>query len=269
MLELRELVKHYPAVGGEPVRAVDGVSLTVAAGETVALYGPSGSGKTTLLLLIALLLEPTAGTVLVGGRDAASLSEREAARFRLDELGFIRQSFDLLPGVSALDNATLKLLASRRWRAARRELAPLLEQLGLGARLHHRAETLSMGERQRVMIARALSTRPRLLLADEPTGSLDSHRGGEVLALLRALCRERGVAAIVVSHDPAAAAHADRVLALRDGRLCAYEVAGPGTPSPPAGPDGSPAAAPADGSVGDRSVGSTVGSVACADGGPP
>ncbi len=260
MLELRELVKHYPAVGGEPVRAVDGVSLTVAAGETVALYGPSGSGKTTLLLLIALLLEPTAGTVLVGGRDAASLSEREAARFRLDELGFIRQSFDLLPGVSALDNATLKLLASRRWRAARRELAPLLEQLGLGARMHHRSETLSMGERQRVMIARALSTRPRLLLADEPTGSLDSHRGREVLELLRALCRERGVAAIIVSHDPAAADHADRVLALRDGRLRAHEVGGP---------NGSPAAGPADGSVGDRGVGSTVGSAVCADGGPP
>ena len=110
MLELRDLVKHYPTVGGEPVRAVDGVSLTVAAGEMVALYGPSGSGKTTLLLMIATLLAPTAGTVLIGGRDASSLSEREASRFRLTELGFIRQNFDLLPGVSAIDNAILKLL---------------------------------------------------------------------------------------------------------------------------------------------------------------
>ncbi len=185
MLELRDLVKHYPALGGEPVRAVDGVSLTVAPGETVALYGPSGSGKTTLLLMIAMLLRPTAGTVLVGGRDVASLSEREASHFRLSELGFIRQSFDLLPGVSALDNATLKLLKTRRWGQARREIAPLLERLGLGERMRHRSETLSMGERQRVMVARALSTEPRLLLADEPTGSLDSKRGREVLELLR------------------------------------------------------------------------------------
>ncbi len=220
MLELRDLVKHYPALGGEPVRAVDGVSLTVAPGETVALFGPSGSGKTTLLLMVALLLEPTAGRVLIGGRDVASLSEREASHFRLSELGFIRQSFDLLPGVSAIDNATLKLLKTMRWSAAQREIAPLLERLGLGERMRHRAETLSMGERQRVMIARALSTRPRLLLADEPTGSLDSKRGREVLELLRALCREQGVAAVIVSHDPMAADYADRVLALRDGVLC-------------------------------------------------
>jgi putative ABC transport system ATP-binding protein len=219
VLELRNLVKHYRTVGGEPVRAVDGVSLTVARGETVALYGPSGSGKTTLLLMVAMLLEPTAGTVLIGARDIASLSEREASHFRLSELGFIRQSFDLLPGVSAIDNATLKLLKTRRWREARREIAPLFERLGLGERMHHRAETLSMGERQRVMIARALSTEPRLVLADEPTGSLDTQRGREVLDLLRALCRERGVATVIVSHDPMAADYVDRVLALRDGRL--------------------------------------------------
>ncbi|MBA3807909.1 MAG: ABC transporter ATP-binding protein [Solirubrobacterales bacterium] len=219
MLELRDLVKHYPTPGNEPVRAVDGVSLTVSSGETVALYGPSGSGKTTLLLMIAMLLEPTAGTVRIGGRDVASLSEREASNFRHSELGFIRQSFDLLPGVSAIDNAILKLLKTTRWVTAQREIAPLLERLGLGERMHHRSETLSMGERQRVMIARALSTGPRLLLADEPTGSLDSRRGHEVLELLRALCRERGVAAVIVSHDPAAAEYADRVLSLRDGIL--------------------------------------------------
>jgi len=224
VLELRDLKKHYPAVGGEPVRAVDGVSLTVAPGETVALYGPSGSGKTTLLLMVAMLLEPTAGTVLIGERDISSFSEREASHFRLSELGFIRQSFDLLPGVSALDNATLKLLKTRRWGQARREIAPLLERLGLGERLKHRSETLSMGERQRVMIARALSTKPRLLLADEPTGSLDTQRGREVLELLRGLCREQGVAAVIVSHDPMAAHYADRVLALRDGILSNYET---------------------------------------------
>ena len=222
MLELRNLVKHYPSVGGETIRAVDDVSLTVAPGETVALYGPSGSGKTTLLLMVAMLLAPTAGTILIGERDISTLSEHEASHFRLSELGFIRQSFDLLPGVSAIDNATLKLLKTRRWREARREIAPLLERLGLGERMHHRSETLSMGERQRVMIARALSTAPRLLLADEPTGSLDSRRGREVLELLRELSREREVAAVIVSHDPMAAEYADRVLSLHDGQLEEY-----------------------------------------------
>jgi len=232
VLELRDLAKHYPSAGGETVRAVDGVSMSVRAGETVALYGPSGSGKTTLLLMIATLLAPTAGTVLIGGRDVASLSEREASRFRLSELGFIRQSFDLLPGVSAIDNAVLKLLASRRWREAHRELAPLLDRLGLRERLNHRSETLSMGERQRVMIARALSTKPRLLLADEPTGSLDTRRGREVLELLRELCREREMALVLVSHDPLAARYADRVYALRDGRLEDYAPDPAYAPSP-------------------------------------
>ena len=202
---------------------MDGVSLQVAPGEMVALYGPSGSGKTTLLLMVATLLTPTAGTVTIGGRDVSSLSEREASHFRLSELGFIRQNFDLLPGVTAIDNAVLKLLKTMRWRDAQREITPLLERLGLGERLRHRAETLSMGERQRVMIARALSTEPRLLLADEPTGSLDTQRGREVLELLRELCRERGVAVVLVSHDPMAADYADRVLALRDGRLSVHE----------------------------------------------
>jgi putative ABC transport system ATP-binding protein len=227
MLELCELTKHYSAVGGETVRAVDGVSLKVKAGEIVALYGPSGSGKTTLLLMIATLLQPTSGSVVIGGRDISSLSEREASRFRLSELGFIRQNFDLLPGVTAIDNTVLKLLKEMRWRDAQREVAPLLERLGMGERLRHRAETLSMGERQRVMIARALSTKPSMLLADEPTGSLDTQRGREVLELLRGLSRERGVAVVLVSHDPMAALYADRVYALRDGRLSDYDSADP------------------------------------------
>ena len=223
MLALHELVKHYETAGSETVRAVDGVSLEVRPGELVALYGPSGSGKTTLLLMIATLLSPTAGTITIGERDTAQLSEREASDFRLSELGFIRQDFDLMPGVSAIDNASLKLLKTVRWRDAQRQISPLLERLGLGERLHHRAETLSMGERQRVMIARALSSEPKLLLADEPTGSLDSQRSLEVLELLRELCREREVAVVLVSHDPQAAAYADRVLALRDGKLTGYD----------------------------------------------
>ncbi|HTD07982.1 MAG TPA: ABC transporter ATP-binding protein [Solirubrobacteraceae bacterium] len=222
MLSLADVVKHYPTIGGEPVRAVDGVSLQVEPGEVVALYGPSGSGKTTLLMMIAMLLEPTSGSIRIGQRDIASLSEREASHFRLSELGFIRQSFDLLPGVSTIDNAILKLLKTMRWSEAQREVTPLLRSLGLGERLQHRSETLSMGERQRVMIARALSTRPPLLLADEPTGSLDTQRGREVLELLQGLCREREVATVLVSHDPMAAMYADRVFTLRDGKLTDY-----------------------------------------------
>ena len=226
MVVLEDLVKHYPAVGDEPVRAVDGVSLSVAAGEMVALYGPSGSGKTTLLLMLATLLEPTSGSVSIAGRELSSLSERDASHFRLAELGFIRQNFDLLPGVTAIDNAILKLLSTLRWREAQQQITPLLQRLGLGERLTHRSETLSMGERQRVMIARALSTRPSLLLADEPTGSLDTQRSREVLELLRELCREQDVAIVLVSHDPLAAGYADRAYALRDGKLSGYQPDG-------------------------------------------
>lgn len=223
MLELRDLVKRYPVGDGEPVRAVDGVSLAVGAGELVALYGPSGSGKTTLLMMIAALLRPDSGTVTMDGRDVSRLSEREAARFRLSELGFVRQSLHLLEGASTLDNAALKLMGTDlAVGAAQLRVLPLLERLGLGARVEHRAERLSMGERQRVMIARALSTEPKLVLADEPTSSLDSARGEEVLGLLTEVCRERGAAVLLVTHDPRAVVHADRVHALHDGRLVEY-----------------------------------------------
>ncbi len=224
MLELRDLVRHYQSGDGEAVRAVDGVSTSVLAGELVALYGPSGSGKTTLLMLIAALLRPDGGSVLMDGRDISELSDADAARYRLHELGFVRQSLSLVPGVSALDNAALKLLGvDIGAREAHRRVMPLLERLGLQQRVKHRAEQLSMGERQRVMIARALSTKPKLLLADEPTGSLDTARSREVLGLLTEVCRERGVAVLLVTHDPQAARYADRVHALLDGRLVDYE----------------------------------------------
>jgi putative ABC transport system ATP-binding protein len=220
VLELRELVKRYAVGEAEPVNAVDGVSLSISVGELVALYGPSGSGKTTLMMMAAAVLRPDSGSVFVGGREVSALSARDAARYRMQELGFIRQSLDLIPGATALDNAALKLLGrSAGLREARRRVEPLLTRLGLGERLGHRAEQLSMGERQRVMIARALSNDPKLVLADEPTGSLDTERGCEVLALLSGLCRERGIAVLLVTHDPEAAAYADRVHTLRDGRL--------------------------------------------------
>jgi putative ABC transport system ATP-binding protein len=220
VLELHEIVKHYRIGEGEPVRAVDGVSLKVKEGELVALYGPSGSGKSTLLLLIAALLRPDSGSIALDGRDISALSDQDAARYRLRELGFVRQTLNLTPGVSALDNAALKLMGMGvRARKARAEVTPLMDTLGLDDRLRHRPNQLSMGERQRVMIARALSTDPKLVLADEPTGSLDSRRGQEVLELLTGVCRERQLTVVLVTHDPQAAAYADRVLTLRDGCL--------------------------------------------------
>jgi putative ABC transport system ATP-binding protein len=224
VLELRDVVKHYAASSGEVVRAIDGVSFGIARGELLALYGPSGSGKTTLLQIVAALLDPDSGQVLVDGREISGLEPREAARYRLRDVGFVRQSLDLLPGVTALDNAALKLLNTRVGvREAHREVTPLLQRLGLEERLRNRAEQLSMGERQRVMIARALSTRPKLLLADEPTGSLDTQRSREVLELLVEVCREQDVAVLLVTHDPQAAGFADTVRALRDGRLVEHE----------------------------------------------
>jgi putative ABC transport system ATP-binding protein len=221
VLELRDLRKHYRVGGGEPIHAVDGVSLTVAAGELVALYGPSGSGKTTLLELIAGIQRPDSGAVLVGGRDVCSMSERELDEYRLHQLGFVGQPQQLLPGARAVENASLKLLLTNR-RTARATIEPLLERLGLGERLRHRTEQLSMGERQRVMIARALALDPKLVLADEPTGSLDTQRTSEVLGLLGEICAERGAAVLLATHDPQAAAFADRVCELRDGRLGEY-----------------------------------------------
>jgi putative ABC transport system ATP-binding protein len=223
VLELRDLVKHYPNGDGEPVRAVDGACLEVAAGEMVALYGPSGSGKTTLLNLVAALLRPDSGAVIVDGRDISTLSDKEASSYRLHELGYVDQSLDLLPGGNVIQNASLKLWLSVGVPEGKRRIEPLLVRLGLQARLRHRAEHLSMGERQRVAIARALSTEPKLVLADEPTGNLDTERSREVLELLREVCREHGTAMLLVTHDPQATVFADRVRMLRDGRIVEFD----------------------------------------------
>jgi putative ABC transport system ATP-binding protein len=218
-LEFRDVVKHY-STGIETVKAVDGVSMTVGPGEFVALYGPSGSGKTTLLLLAAALLSPESGTVSFDGRVLSELSEREAALYRRRDVGFVLQSFHLMPHTSALDNATIKLTGDGcTLREGRRRALPWLERVGLGARVAHTPEQLSMGERQRIAIARALANDPRLLLADEPTGNLDSKRGAEILELMRDICHERGVPGLVVTHDRDAVAIVDRVHTLRDGHV--------------------------------------------------
>jgi putative ABC transport system ATP-binding protein len=219
MLELDEVVKHYRA-SGEEVRAVDGVSLRLGAGEMVALHGPSGSGKTTLLLLIAALLKPERGVVRYDGVDLAGLSDSQASEFRLRDLGFVYQRFRLMPRVSAIDNASRKLLLSGvGMREARARATPWLERVGLGNRLEEPPERLSGGERQRVAIARALAAEPRLILADEPTGNLDSARSLEIVELLQAIAHERQAAVLLVTHDLEAAAVADRRCTLRDGKL--------------------------------------------------
>jgi putative ABC transport system ATP-binding protein len=219
VLELERVVKHYHGAG-EEVRAVDGVSLRVNPGEMVALQGPSGSGKTTLLLLIAALLTPEAGTIRYDGRDIGSFTEAQASDYLLRDVGFIYQSAQLMPRVSALENAAIKLvLAGAGVRDAHAQARPWLERVGLGGRLAHTPEDLSGGERQRVAIARALAGEPKLILADEPTGNLDSRRSAEVVELLREIARERRAGVLLVTHDSEAAALADRRLALRDGQL--------------------------------------------------
>lgn len=223
MLEIDQLVKRYPSGGGDVVHALDGVSMSVPRGELVAIYGPSGSGKTTLLTIVAALVAPDSGAVRVEGRDISRLSASAAARYRRLEIGYVSQSLDLLPGVPAIDNAALKLFDTRIGvREAHRRVAPLMERLGLGQRLGHRPEQLSAGERQRVLIARALAMDPRIVLADEPTGSLDTQRSREVLDLLTEACRECDAAMLLVTHDPQAAAYADQLHSLRDGRLVEY-----------------------------------------------
>lgn len=224
MLSVRGLVKHYASPDGEPIRAVDEVSFTLDAGELAAIFGPSGSGKTTLLKLIAAVTKPDRGEILVNGRDIARLNGRDAARYRLCDMGFVSQTFHFIPSLSAIDNAIVRLLGTGLdSKKAQQQITPLLARLDVDAKADTRIGKLSTGEQQRVAIARALSTDPALLLADEPTGNLDTKRGKVVLALLREVCRERGTAVVLVTHDPQALSCADRAYALRDGKLSEHE----------------------------------------------
>ena len=224
MIELEGVVKHYRGIG-EEVNAVDGVSLQISPGEMVALHGPSGSGKTTLLLLIAALLKPDAGTIRFDGRDLAAFSENAACEYQLRDIGFIYQRFRLMSRVSAIENASRKLLLGGvGMREAQARAIPWLERVGLEDRLDHPPEKLSGGERQRVAIARALAGEPRLILADEPTGNLDSVRSQEIVGLLRSIAHERNAAVLLVTHDLEAAKIADRRCTLRDGKLAQGEV---------------------------------------------
>ena len=205
---------------GVEVRALDGVDLVVERGDSMAIMGPSGSGKSTLLGLLGGLDRPTSGTLRFDGRDVAGLSGDELAAVRNRVVGFVFQNFQLLARTAAVGNVGLPLVYRGLGRAERRRLATeALTAVGLGHRLQHRPSQLSGGEQQRVAIARALVTEPAMLMADEPTGNLDSRSGDEVLELLTRLHADRGVAVVVVTHDPGVAARFRRRVTLRDGRV--------------------------------------------------
>ena len=219
------VTRHYP-MGEGLIRAVDGVSLSIDPGEFVALLGQSGSGKSTLLNLIAGLDRPTSGSVLVSGRDLAKMSSEELARYRRNDVGMVFQSFHLIASMTITENVELPMRFAEVERAERAQRSrEALERVGLGKRLDHRPSQLSGGEQQRVSLARALANRPRLLLADEPTGNLDSRTGEDILNLIRDLSLSLGMTVIMVTHERAIAERfAQRSIFLADGKLVSEEV---------------------------------------------
>lgn len=208
-------------MGETVIRAVDGVSVEVASGEFVALLGSSGSGKSSMLNLIAGLDRPTSGSVVVQDRDLAKLSREELAKYRLHVVGMVFQSFNLIPGMTLAENVELPLRFAEVERSKRDTLShEALDRVGLRARLHHRPSELSGGEQQRAALARALINRPKLLLADEPTGNLDSHTGTEIMNMLAEFNRELGMTVVMVTHERALAErYAQRMIFLADGKL--------------------------------------------------
>ena len=219
VLVLRDLHRTYQS-GEGPLAVLKGADLSVAPGEIVGLVGPSGSGKSSLLHAAGLLEHPTSGQVIIDRRDCGAMSDAARTRIRLSTIGFVYQFHHLLPELDALDNVALPALIAGAKRGAARERArALLTELGLAARLDHQPAQLSGGEQQRVAVARALTNRPRLLLADEPTGNLDPATSDAVFQSLHDLVRATGVAALIATHNLEMAKHMDRVLTLRDGKL--------------------------------------------------
>ena len=235
LYELRGVTKRY-GDGATRVAAVDGIDLEIGRGEFVALVGPSGSGKTTMLQLLGAIDRPTDGEVLFEGERIEGMSDGELADLRRNTLGFIFQQFNLIPTLTARYNVEVAMAPTGIAGADRRRRAEqVLERVGLSKRTAHVPSELSGGEQQRVAIARALSNEPRVLLADEPTGNLDTATGTEVIGLLETLWREHGLTVILVTHDDSIAARAQRVLRMRDGRLAADDLDMPERSTAPAG----------------------------------
>ena len=218
MIELRQVSRHFQ-VGDQTVHALDQVDLAIESGEFISIMGPSGSGKSTLLNILGLLDRPTLGSYRLNGTDVAQLDDSSLADQRQQNIGFVFQSFHLIPRLNALENVELPMVLAGVPMAARRERArQVLESMGLGERLDHRPDQLSGGERQRVAIGRAIVMNPKVLLADEPTGNLDSQSSKEVIDILHRLNRD-GLSLLVVTHDPEIGGQARRRLAMRDGRI--------------------------------------------------
>ncbi len=216
LIMLREVTKFYQ-MGSQEVRALNGVSLDIYPNEYVAVMGPSGSGKSTMMNIIGCLDTPTGGTYTLNGQNVGKMSDDELAAIRNKEIGFVFQTFNLLPRVNCLQNVELPLIYSGKPRSQRRQLAAdALESVGLGDRMDHKPNELSGGQRQRVAVARALVNKPSLILADEPTGNLDTRTGEEIMRLFETLYR-RGNTLLVVTHEDEIAQHARRIIRLRDG----------------------------------------------------
>ena len=215
----RNLRRHYPR-GSETVRALDGVDIDVRAGESVCILGPSGSGKTTLVNLLSALDAPTAGELTIGGKRVDGLAEHELVDIRRGLLGYVFQQFHLIPTLTVAENVALPLLFLGR-KAEPAEIARVLDAVGLADRARHLPKELSGGQMQRVAIGRALAVKPRVLIADEPTGNLDSHTGETIFDLFQKTVREDGVALVLTTHNLALAARCDRTLTLADGRIVA------------------------------------------------
>jgi putative ABC transport system ATP-binding protein len=218
MIEIEQVTKIY-RLGAVEVPALRGVSIRVERGEVVAIMGPSGSGKSTLLNVLGCLDQPTSGRYVLDGVDIAALDDDGLADIRNRKIGFVFQTFNLLPRATAFTNVELPLTYGRHGGNTRRQVEEVLAGVGLGDRVHHRPNELSGGEQQRVAIARALINNPAILLADEPTGNLDSKTGKEILDLLIELNRERGLTLVLVTHDPNVAARAGRTIRLSDGLI--------------------------------------------------
>ena len=246
MIELQHVSKHYDHLE-QPVAALRDVDLAMGRGEFVAIMGPSGSGKSTLLNLLSALDKPTSGTIRLAGADIGAMSDDQVTLFRREKIGLIFQFFNLLPTMTALENVLLPVLLARRALAQDHEKAlKLLEQVGLGHRLSHKPGALSGGEMQRVAIARAFMTAPPILLADEPTGNLDSTSGSEVLRLLRRQAEDHGTTVVMVTHDAQAAKVGSRLIVIRDGRIQADSPVSPEHSSSTATPAAAPPEAIAD-----------------------
>ncbi|HEV2141081.1 MAG TPA: ABC transporter ATP-binding protein [Candidatus Dormibacteraeota bacterium] len=226
MIQIEQLTKHYQQ-GKSVVRALDGINLAIEVGEFVAVVGRSGSGKTTMLDCLGLLLKPTGGRIVIDGTDTSRLKDDAKAHLRVDRIGFVFQEYNLLPTLSAIENVMLPLDYASRPKGDRAWARALLTEVGLEERMKYRPDQLSGGQQQRVAIARALVNRPSLILADEPTGAVDTETSDQLAAIMRRMNRQHGVTFVIVTHDAELAAKTDRIIRLKDGKVVSDETTAP------------------------------------------